>query len=164
MSGRPDLQAGDERLLARALALAADNARAARGGPFGAVVARGGVVLGEGVNRVTEKNDPTAHAEVEAIRAACAAAGAFHLPGAVLYSSCEPCPMCLAAAYWARLERVVYAARREDADAAGFADGAIYEELGLPPAERSLPAVRLLAEEGAVPFAVWLASQGRVPY
>ena len=113
---------------------------AGQGGPFGAVVAGpGGDVIAEGCNRVTSANDPTAHAEVEAIRAACRALGTFTLEGCTLYTSCEPCPMCLAAAYWARVDTIVFGASRTDAAAAGFDDAFIYDEIGLPPEARRIP-------------------------
>jgi guanine deaminase len=146
------------------LRLASDNVRSGHGGPFGAVVVLDGRVIGEGVNQVTSSHDPTAHAEIVAIRDACRRLERFDLRGAVIYSSCEPCPMCLAAIYWARLDALYYAATREDAARAGFDDEALYEQMPLAPEARSLPCRTLLGEEGGEPFRLWLASAGRVPY
>jgi guanine deaminase len=154
----------DEALLREAIRLARARMLAGRGGPFGAVVARGGIIVAKGWNRVTTGMDPSAHAEIVAIRRACRHLGTYRLDGCILYSSCEPCPMCLAAAYWARLYRITWAASREDAAAAGFDDGLIYREVALPVAERTLPSTQLLREEGAAVFADWLAYPERVPY
>lgn len=153
----------DPPMLRRAIRLACDNV-AAGGGPFGAVVAKDGVVLGQGVNRVVPDADPTAHAEVVAIRAAARVLGTHDLAGAVLYTSCEPCPMCLGAAWWARVDRIVFAADRADAAAAGFDDAAIYAEVAAPLAARSLPILRALPEDGRAPFRLWSAKPDRVPY
>lgn len=147
-----------------AVALAVDNVRAGRGGPFGALVVREGEVVARGANRVTTANDPTAHAEVEAIRAACAQLGTFQLTGCTLYTSCEPCPMCLGAVYWARLDAVYYAATQAEAAAAGFDDAFIYDELARPAAARRLPMARLCADLGERPFEAWRAFAGRVAY
>ncbi|GAB4294535.1 MAG: nucleoside deaminase [Thiohalomonadaceae bacterium] len=146
-----------------ALALAAQSVRDG-GGPFGAVVVRDGVIIGRGSNRVTPDNDPTAHAEVVAIRAACRTLNSFSLEGCELYVNCEPCPMCLAAAYWARLERIYYAATRDDAAAGGFDDALIYREVCLLPEQRRLPLLRLLPEEAGDAFAAWAAKADRVDY
>jgi len=154
----------DETFLRRAIALSLANATSANGGPFGAVVAMDGRILGEGANRVTESRDPTAHAEVVAIRAACAALGTHDLAGAVIYTSCEPCPMCLAAILWARIDRMVYACSRQDAAAAGFDDAWFYEQVALPVDRRALPAERMLAEDGRKAFQAWIANPDRVPY
>jgi len=154
----------DEDLLREAIRLARARMLAGRGGPFGAVVARGGRIVAKGWNRVTTGLDPSAHAEIVAIRRACRRLGTFHLDGCVLYASCEPCPMCLAAAYWARVDRIAWAASRQDAAAAGFDDELIYREVALPAPERSLPSMQLLREEGAAVFADWLAYPDRVPY
>lgn len=137
---------------------------AGHGGPFGAVIVRDGQVLGEGQNRVLLGCDPTAHAEVVAMRAACARIGSFALNGAILYSSCEPCPMCLAAAYWARIEQIVVAATGEDARAAGFDDVFIAKELSLPHAERKLAWRQVPVEGASLPFATWLAKTDRTSY
>ena len=149
--------------LREALRLAGESA-AGGGGPFGAVVAREGEVLARGSNAVVESADPTAHAEIVALRGAARALGTHELRGCVLYTSCEPCPMCLGAAWWARVERVVYAAGRADAAAAGFDDEELYRELALPLDERSLRIERLLKEEGRAPFEAWLSNADRVPY
>src|SRR5205085_9729049 len=125
VGGRP-VTPDDEGWLSQAVALATANV-ADGGGPFGAVVVRAGVVIGTGQNRVTRDNDPTAHAEVQAIRAACRSIGDFSLVGATVYTSCEPCPLCLAACLWARVDRVLYAANRDDATRAGFDDSLFYD-------------------------------------
>ncbi|OXM75065.1 MULTISPECIES: nucleoside deaminase [Amycolatopsis] len=149
--------------LARAVELATDNV-AAGGGPFGAVVVRDGEIVATGTNQVTPALDPTAHAEVVAIRAACQALGDFKLTGCVLVSSCEPCPMCLASALWARLDRVVYAADRHDAARAGFDDRAFYELFDRPRESWTVPVSRLSEVDGFVPFAAWLDRPDRIEY
>ena len=154
----------DEAFMRRAVALSLENAQSARGGPFGAVVVRDGRVLGEGVNRVTDSADPTAHAEIVAIRAACRTLGTHNLSGATIYTSCEPCPMCLAAVLWARIDRMVYACSRDDAAAAGFDDAWFYRQVALPVDARALPAQRLLAEEGLMAFKAWIDNPDKVPY
>jgi tRNA(Arg) A34 adenosine deaminase TadA len=128
------------------------------------VVARDGRVLAEATNRVTRANDPTAHAEIEAVRAACRELGTFRLEGCTVYASCEPCPMCLGALYWARIERLVFAASRADAAAAGFDDAHFYSELTRPAGERALVTVRLLEGEGRAPLESWIAKMDRTPY
>jgi guanine deaminase len=148
----------------QAIRLSVEMMRQGKGGPFGALIVREGQVIGRGWNQVTSTNDPTAHAEIVAIREACREAGSFLLPGCELYSSCEPCPMCLSAAYWARLQRVYYAARRSDATEAGFRDEALYEELARDRAARSLPCVGLLREEALAAFHEWKANPDKVPY
>lgn len=148
----------------RAIELAVENVNARRGGPFGALVVRGGAILAEGTNLVTSTLDPTAHAEVTAIRAACKALGSFQLEGCELYSTCEPCPMCVGAIYWARPERVYYAGTREDAAAAGFDDALIYEQLNVPPAGRAIPMIGLMRAEGMAAFDAWRKLAGRVAY
>jgi tRNA(Arg) A34 adenosine deaminase TadA len=154
----------DTRLLREAIRLSRTRMRQGHGGPFGAVVARDGEIVARGWNAVTSANDPTAHAEVMAIRRACRTLRTFSLAGCVLYTSCEPCPMCLAAAYWARIDRLVYAATRHDAAGAGFDDDRIYRELPLAPEARSLRTGQLLRDEGAAVFAEWLTLADRVPY
>jgi len=144
--------------------LATENARSGRGGPFGAVVVKDGVVIAEGTNLVTATNDPTAHAEIVAIRAACRALGAFQLGGCTVYASCEPCPMCLGALYWARPAAVWYAASRADAAAAGFDDALVYAEVAAPPAARRIPFHRALEVEGRAPFDAWRANEARRTY
>lgn len=147
----------------RAVGLAVENVRLG-GGPFGAVVVKDDRVVAEGCNRVTASCDPTAHAEIVAIREACRLLGCFHLQGCDIYASCEPCPMCLGAIYWARLENVFFAATRADAATAGFSDAEIYDELSIPFAERRIPMTRLLVDESARPFAEWKHKEDRVHY
>lgn len=134
------------------------------GGPFGAVIVRDGKIIGEGYNQVTSLGDPTAHAEVMAIREACRNLGTFTLAGAEIYASCEPCPMCLAAIYWARLDRLYYANSRDDAKRIGFDDDMIYRELTRKIDQRSIPTARLLAEEASRAFDLWLAKPDKTPY
>ena len=148
----------------RAISLAEDNASSGNGGPFGAVIVKDGKVVAEGSNTVTVDNDPTAHAEVNAIRRACAVLGTFDLSGCELYTSCEPCPMCLAACYWAHISRVYYAAGRDDAAAAGFDDDMIYVEVAKPLDERKLPFIQLPPEEGLRPFLLWRSNPDKVRY
>ncbi|WP_433393092.1 nucleoside deaminase [Micromonospora sp. KLBMP9576] len=136
----------------------------AGGGPFGAVVVSDGAVVGQGGNRVTAFRDPTAHAEVMAIRAACRTVNDFRLDGAVLLSSCEPCPMCLTAALWARIDRVLYAADRYDAAEAGFDDLRFYELLDRPSAQWDMPVTRLPSEGAGRPFRTWSNRSDRIPY
>lgn len=152
------------RFLRRALARAVKNVETGNGGPFGAVIVRDGEVLAEAGNSVFSTNDPTAHAEVNAIRAACERLGAFHLEGCTLYTSSEPCPMCLAACYWAHLDRIFYAANAEDAARAGFDDAFLYRELALPAGERALAAEEMLREEAQAGFAAWDVSPYKQPY
>ena len=134
------------------------------GGPFGAVIVRGGRVIAEGANRVVTAADPTAHAEIEAIRAAARALGTHDLAGCELYASAEPCPMCAGAIHWARLDRLFFAAAREDAARAGFDDAQLFRELALPPERRAVPALQALPGEGRAPFDAWRARGDRVPY
>ncbi|MBI3767294.1 MAG: nucleoside deaminase [Deltaproteobacteria bacterium] len=154
----------DEDLMRRAIALSREQLRTGAGGPFGAVVARAGEIVAEGVNRVTSTNDPTAHAEIIAIRAACRALGTFTLAGCAIYTSCEPCPMCLAAIYWARLDRLCFANGRADAAAIGFDDARIDAVLARPRAARAIPAVRVLADEARDVFAAWTAKTDKIRY
>jgi tRNA(Arg) A34 adenosine deaminase TadA len=148
----------------RAIALAIENIRSAQGGPFGALVVKEGRILAEGANRVTISNDPTAHAEVVAIREACRVLGDFQLPGCDLYTTCEPCPMCLGAIYWARPARVFYACLASDAAAAGFDDAFIYEELRRSLGARDLPMEQLLREESLYVFSLWKRQENKTPY
>jgi guanine deaminase len=159
----PDTRS-DESFLREAIDLARTGSTSGIGGPFGAILVTGGTIVGRGQNRVTSSNDPTAHAEVVAIREACAAQRQFHLAGATLYTSCEPCPMCLAAAYWARVERIVYACTRDDAAAIGFDDAMLYREIALGPRERRVPMVPLLRTEGVEVFREWERNPKRIPY
>ena len=153
-----------ESFMRAALALAEENVADGAGGPFGAVVVQSGRIVGRGANSVTRSNDPTAHAEVVAIRRACATLGAFSLRGCSIYTSCEPCPMCLAAIYWARLDRILYANTRDDAAGIGFDDAHIYREISRPPDERTVPAERMLAGEAISAFQAWSASEIKVPF
>lgn len=134
------------------------------GGPFGAVIVRDGTVIAEGHNAVSVSNDPTAHAEIVAIREACRELAAFTLTGCTLYASCEPCPMCLAAAYWARVERIVFAATRDNAADAGFDDAFLYREVTLPLSDRALPTTHLASEDALTPFQAWAARPDKVAY
>jgi tRNA(Arg) A34 adenosine deaminase TadA len=153
-----------EDLMRRAVALSAEKMRAGFGGPFGAVVARAGAIIAEGFNQVLSDSDPTAHAEVVAIREACHRLGSFSLQGCEMYTSCEPCPMCLGAIYWARLDRVYYANTRTDAAAIGFDDDHIYRELDRPIDGRTVPFIRLESEEARRIFQEWLEKPDRIPY
>ena len=149
----------------RAIKLAQAGVDANAGGPFGCVVVKDGEIVGEGVNRVTSTNDPTAHAEVVAIRDACTQLGSFQLEGCVIYTSCEPCPMCLGAIYWARPERIVIACDRNDAANAGFDDAFIYDELcGNEPEQRKVPMTALLRDEGLKVFQNWIDKPDKVEY
>ncbi len=152
------------RFMERAIGLAVGNARAGWGGPFGAVVVRQGEIVAQGTNLVTSTNDPTAHAEVVAIREACRRLGTFDLTGCEIYTSCEPCPMCLAAIYWARLERVYYGAGRLDAARFGFDDERIYEEIGRAAPQRSIPMETLLRDLAIEAFRVWESLPDKTRY
>ena len=153
-----------EDLMRRAVALSAEKMRVGFGGPFGAVVARAGAIIAEGFNQVLSDSDPTAHAEVVAIREACRRLGSFSLQGCEMYTSCEPCPMCLGAIYWARLDRVYYANTRTDAAAIGFDDDHIYRELDRPIEGRTVPFIRLESEEARRIFQEWLEKPDKIPY
>jgi tRNA(Arg) A34 adenosine deaminase TadA len=148
----------------RALALASEKMNENNGGPFGAVIVRNGEIIAEGWNRVTSSNDPTAHAEITAIRGACEKLGAFNLPDCEIYTSCEPCPMCLGAIYWARLRHIYYANTREEAAGIGFDDAFIYREIGVDPAGRSIPATRMTLAGADHAFVTWAAKPDKVPY
>jgi tRNA(Arg) A34 adenosine deaminase TadA len=150
--------------LRRAIALATENVVSGKGGPFAAVIVRAGEVVGEGANSVTSTHDPTAHGEVNAIRAACKKLGTFTLVGCALYTSCEPCPMCLAAAYWARLDAVYFGCSAADAARAGFDDAFLYAELRKDAAERKLPSTQLLGDEAWSSFAAWIESTNKIEY
>jgi len=144
-----------ETFMHEAIRLSLEKMEAGFGGPFGAVVVKDGEIIARGFNNVLSSNDPTAHAEVDAIRKACKALDTFQLTGCELYTSCEPCPMCLGAIYWARPDKVYYANTKEDAASIGFDDHFIYQELDKDLPERSIPMEQLLAEEAKISFQVW---------
>ncbi|MDY4873407.1 MAG: nucleoside deaminase [Alloprevotella sp.] len=152
-----------ESFMREAIKLSAESVRSG-GGPFGAVIVRNGEIIARGENRVTVCNDPTAHAEVSAIREAAARLGTYDLSGCEIYSSCEPCPMCLGAIYWARLDRLYYAGTRADAANVGFDDAHIYEELPLDPSQRELPTESLLREEAQLVFEAWASKLDKKEY
>ena len=152
-----------EELMRKAIKLSIDNV-ANGGGPFGAVIARNGEIIATGVNRVTAQCDPTAHAEVSAIRAAATQLGTFNLSGCEIYTSCEPCPMCLGAIYWARLDKIYFANNQQDAQHIDFDDSFIYEELRLPASARKLPSEVLLREEAIRAFEQWAAKSDEIEY
>ena len=153
-----------ERWMRQAIDLAVENVRSGQGGPFGALVVKEDRVISSGGNSVVAANDPTAHAEVAAIRAACRELGTFQLRECELYASCETCPMCLGAIYWARLKHFYFASSRHAAAAAGFDDARIYEELMLPAEMRSIPSHLVLASRGGEPFEEWARSASKVLY
>jgi guanine deaminase len=150
--------------LRRAIALATENVRAGTGGPFAAVIVRDGELVAEAANSVTTTNDPTAHGEINAIRAACRVLGSFSLAGCEIYSSCEPCPMCLAAIYWARLDALYYGSSQQDAAKAGFDDAFLYTEVSKVAAERSLASSQVLQGEAWECFSTWIGSNAKVEY
>ena len=154
---------GEEVFMRQAIELAVENVNNG-GGPFGAVIVKDGVVVATGVNRVVPNNDPTAHAEVNAIRAACVKLGTFDLSGCVIYTSCEPCPMCLGAIYWAHLDKIYYGATQFDAAAVDFDDSFIYRELELKPSDREKPVENMLHAEAQAPFNAWRAKADKVEY
>jgi tRNA(Arg) A34 adenosine deaminase TadA len=150
--------------MTRAIQLSIENVQSGRGGPFGAVIVRGGQIVAEGANRVTSLNDPTAHAEILAIRQACAKLGVFELKDCELYTSCEPCPMCLGAIYWARLARLYFANTAEDAANIGFDDSFIYTELPLPHSRRRIPAIQIMRDEALAGFRAWADKADKIRY
>ncbi len=152
-----------EDFMRRAIELAVENVKN-DGGPFGAVIVRNGEIVATGVNRVTANNDPTAHAEVSAIREACTKLGTFDLSGCVIYTSCEPCPMCLGAIYWAHLDKIYYGANQHDAAAINFDDSFIYRELELKPADRKKSMENMLHDEALAPFNLWRDKEDKVEY
>ena len=160
----PKTSEEDLRFIREAIRLAKKGMEQNEGGPFGAVVVKDGKIVGRGNNIVTSTNDPTAHAEVTAIRDACKNLSTFQLDGCVIYTSCEPCPMCLGAIYWARPERIVYACSREDAAAINFDDDFIYREIPLPIEQRAISMVQLLREEGKTVFQAWAEKVDRIVY
>lgn len=155
----------DQKLfMAEAIDLARRNIANGNGGPFGAVVVKNGKIIARGSNHVTTWNDPTAHAEVVAIREACSTLKSFQLDGCEIYCSCEPCPMCLGAIYWARPERIFYAAAKEDAAEAGFDDDFIYREIDREPTGRSIPARQFMREDAINVFNEWIIADKKIPY
>ncbi len=154
----------DNPFMARAIQLSIDNVRSGNGGPFGAVVVRSGIVVAEGVNRVTASNDPTAHAEVLAIREACAKLGIFELSDCEIYTSCEPCPMCLGAIYWARLARVYFGNLASDASEFGFDDSLIYREFAQVRDKRSIPMIPMMRERALAAFEAWRENPDKIRY
>jgi len=150
--------------MARAIQLAIENVQAGKGGPFAAVVVREGRILAEGVNLVTSTEDPTAHAEIVAIRQACRNLASFQLSGCEIYASSEPCPMCMGAIYWARLARVFFAATRQDAAAAGFDDAHIYEQIERPVSQRIIPMHQMMREEALAAFQAWDQRPDKIRY
>lgn len=154
----------NEHLMREAIRLSLEAVDSGAGGPFGAIIARDGTVVGRGWNQVTSTNDPTAHAEVVAIRNACRDLGTFDLSGCEIYTSCEPCPMCLAAFYWARLDRIWFANTREQAAAIGFDDAWIAGQMRLPPSARRVPIQQLLAAEACAAFQRWAEKPDRILY
>jgi len=148
----------------KAISLATESVTSGRGGPFGAVIVRDGEIIATGSNLVTATNDPTAHAEVVAIRNACTELGSFQLNGCHIYTSCEPCPMCLGAIYWARCDAIFYGTCAADAAAAGFDDAYLYDEMKLPLEERRIPIVNLLPERAMASFDAWRVHASRIDY
>ena len=153
----------DIRFMRRAVALSIENV-ANGGGPFGAVIVKDGEIIAEGVNRVTANNDPTAHAEVTAIRAACAKLQNFQLEGCAVYTSCEPCPMCLSAIYWAGISKIYYGNTKKDADDINFGDDFIYEEIAKPYAARRIPMMQFLRDEALAAFRAWEEKPDKIEY
>ena len=153
-----------EKFMNMAVKAAQDNVTANSGGPFGAVVVKDGKVIGVGRNQVTALNDPTAHAEVQAIREACHALQTFQLEDCEIYTSCEPCPMCLGAIFWARPKAVYYACTKEDAAKIGFDDQFIYEQIALPADKRKIKMIQLTLEQADLPFQTWAHSSQKISY
>ena len=158
------MQNNDEFFLQKAVELAEENVRTGKGGPFAAVITRNNEIIASGTNIVTNCCDPTAHAEISAIRKACQILNAFHLEDCTLYSSCEPCPMCFGAIYWARLKRLVFAADKHQAEKAGFDDAFIYKEILLPYNQRELETKRIVLQEDNNPFDLWINSNSKIEY
>jgi guanine deaminase len=164
VAGSSDMDEQRKQFMRRAITLSQEKMDENCGGPFGAVIVKGGKIIGEGWNCVTSSNDPTAHAEVVAIRNAATASKNFVLEGCEIYTSCEPCPMCLAAIYWARIDKIFYANMREDAERIGFDDAFLYNEIALPENKRTLPVHRMLREEAKIVFENWLKKQDKTEY
>ena len=158
------MQDADERYMRMAIDLATGNVLSGAGGPFGAVIVKDGDVIATGVNNVTASNDPTAHAEITAIRNAAATLGSFELKGCTIYSSCEPCPMCLGAIFWSRVDALYFGSTAKDAADAGFDDSFFYDELRKSIGERSIPTVNLMRDEAEESFQAWKKSVSRTEY
>jgi len=154
----------DTKFMARAIALSLENVKNNQGGPFGAVIVKNNEMIAEGVNQVTAQNDPTAHAEMVAIRNAGKKLNDFHLHGCILYTSCEPCPMCLGAIYWAHLQSVFYGNTKDDAKRIGFDDSFIYEQLGLAPEQRAIAMKQLMHDEAREAFDYWQVKKQKIRY
>jgi len=154
----------DNPFMARAIQLSLDNVLSGQGGPFGAVIVKDGNIIAEGVNRVTVTNDPTAHAEVVAIREACARLRSFTLKDCEIYTSCEPCPMCLGAIYWAHLSRIHFGNLASDASKVGFDDSFIYHEFAQPFPQRKIPMLQMMHEEALAAFRAWQEKPNKIPY
>jgi guanine deaminase len=154
----------DNIFMARAIQLAIDNVTSGRGGPFGAIVVKDSNVIAEAANLVTATNDPTAHAEIGAIRAACQKLGVFDLEGCEIFTSCEPCPMCLGAIYWARLSRIYFASDAADASQAGFDDSLIYREIAQPYSQRKVPMIQTMRDEALAAFRAWQEKSNKIEY
>lgn len=153
-----------EQFMREAIQLSRKMMHQGKSGPFGAVVVKDNVIVGRGYNQVTANNDPTAHAEVQAIRQACQQLNTFNLAGCELYTSCEPCPMCLGAIWWARIDKIVYAANRTDAAKAGFSDNDFYQELAKENHQRSVAMQELLRNEAIITFDEWIKKADKIPY
>jgi guanine deaminase len=154
----------DNPFMARAIQLSIENVQSGRGGPFGSVIAKDGAIIAEAANAVTSTNDPTAHAEVLAIRAACAKLGVFELHGCDIYTSCEPCPMCLGAIYWARLARIFFANDAADAARINFDDSFIYREIARPLEQRAIPMIQMMREQALAGFRAWQEKSDKIVY
>lgn len=153
-----------EKFMREAIGLAGRNASSVTGGPFGALIVKNGEIISAKTNSVTPDKDPTAHAEVNAIREACRKLDTYDLSGCTLYTSCEPCPMCLSAAYWAKVDKIYFAAGRDDAADAGFSDAFIYDEFSKSMEERSIPIEQIMPSEGREPFDLWKKNEDKIPY
>jgi guanine deaminase len=153
-----------EDFMQMAIELSEYNVKQGQGGPFGAVIVKDGMVVARSANKVVTTNDPTAHAEVSCIRLACRELGTYNLAGCEIYTSCEPCPMCLGAIYWARIDKIYYANNKADAAAIGFDDHFIYDELDLPMDKRKLPVVQLMRDEALNAFKLWSESEDKTEY
>lgn len=147
-----------------AIKLAMENVKSGNGGPFGAVIVKDGKIIAKGANSVTSANDPTAHAEVMAIRNACKALGSFQLDGCDIYTSCEPCPMCLGAIYWARPRKIYFACNKNDAAKANFDDSFIYDEINVPVSLRKIPTIQMMRDEGLEVFKAWMGKEDKIEY